>query len=98
MPKEDSCVFKDICDFFHPQLVATGVVDHCKKNTDQAHKLLGPIVKNFKAVTNCADCLRHGKRCVITMAKVNFSGIPCIDFASIGAHEREDGDTALAVL
>eukprot|EP00959_Pyramimonas_sp_CCMP1952_P344033 7205875-Pyramimonas_sp.AAC.1 len=98
MPNEDSCVFKDICDFFHPQLLATGVVAHCKQATDQAHKLLGPIVKQFKAVTNCAECVRHGKMCEIKMAKINFSGIPCIDFAAIGSHGREGGDTALAML
>eukprot|EP00959_Pyramimonas_sp_CCMP1952_P391629 8206996-Pyramimonas_sp.AAC.2 len=72
MPDEDACVFKDVCEFFHPQLVRTGVIQFCKVNPDKAHELIGPIVKQMKAVTNCADCLRHGRKREIAMAKINF--------------------------
>ena len=95
-PERPSCRFKDIEDFWMPEIKQR--IDHARKNGECITlDALEPAIKSRKAVRLTAHCLEHDGPCSHPRADQHEAGLPCKNFTPFGDRTTTSGYTASAI-
>jgi hypothetical protein len=87
-----ACLFKDISEFFHPDVMSE-LQAILNKGGKLDYDTLKPVMRSSQAVVADAWCLNHCRRCVHPEADTHWAGTPCPDFSILGKGEGCDGPT-----
>ena len=93
---EDTCVFGDISSFWRSEL--REVVSQLQKQPALAVSVLLPLMKERKAVTRKAFCIRHQRYCFLQAAKSHTAGSSCTAYSKQGKQEGLTDPTVIHLL
>eukprot|EP00973_Karenia_brevis_P012142 1647844-Karenia_brevis.AAC.1 len=95
-PSAPHCIFNDISKFYKPA-VLQAINAFAAKGVTLSFKSFMPAVKTGNAMQRRAFCINHKRHCCAPRAKINRSGIPCVNFSPRGDRSGQDGKTMVHV-
>eukprot|EP00973_Karenia_brevis_P073983 10281868-Karenia_brevis.AAC.1 len=79
-PNPPCCLFTDMESFWHPS-IRDKLKDMKRRGLTMSFRSLLPIIKQTGACKHRAYCMVHDRQCPVGRAKINRSGLPCINFS-----------------